>query len=538
VLTTESHPGGPVVAPVWHSATACAAQCLCGTVAQWHSVTVAQWLPHRRPSPSPYRHRSALLRVLCMAGPMKHTDSSGDWVLPSPCRAGLPPLTAEQIHSWRNQGFCVVDGLLPARLCEQAVLEIEEHEAAHPGTRTSMLSHVRSTPQVVPTLQQQPSRPTSPFDFSNPERDTPMEFPSVCPSINHITLHRRVASACRQLLGHAQDAVGSLRLLQSQLLSRTGPDLGVVGSCPDDMFSNIFGQRIHADYPNNTLLAPPAFGSTPEAVQILLYLSDVEEVGGSTAVVGCQGIGDEAYHPSRGEELVRAGQLGIPPHIWTNDREQTEALVRETHPELAAFRERLYAREKLVKYSRGTALLYRMDLWHRGTRCFSGVMRRTMQLAYRDADAEWCTSWHRGWGRSMYDPCWTFESLLARASVEQRAVRWPWSSLPLMVCKPMMSTVAHACCAVFLPVAAVEMSSVPPNARSLLSRRTLRASTTYHRVCLCVCACVCQLLGWPPPGHRYWRRTGTLAAVTRRYGPLGFDPAPYQVAHISPGPRL
>ena len=219
--------------------------------------------------------------------------------------------------------------------------------------------------------------------------------------MNSITLHPRVMQVCRQLLDHGD--IGSLRLIQSQLLSRTGPPIGEQ-STPDDLFTNIYGQRIHSDFPNNTILAPPAFASTPEAVQILLYLSDVEEVGGTTAVVPCDGPGDEAYYPPTGANeagLVRTGQLGIPPHIWTNDRDQTEARVRAVDPDMAAFRQRLYARERLVKYTPGTALLYRMDTWHRGTRCFPNARRRTMQLAYRDADAEWCSSWHKGWGRSM-----------------------------------------------------------------------------------------------------------------------------------------
>ena len=185
-----------------------------------------------------------------------------------------------------------------------------------------------------------------------------------------------------------------------------------------------------------------------------------------------------------------AGQLGIPPHIWTNDRARTETLCRESDPSLAAFREKLYAREKLVKYRRGSVLLYRMDTWHRGTRCFPSVKRRTLQLAYRDKEAEWCvrararvclciclfvstrlcvclsvslclcrcTSWHRGWARHNYDPDWMFETLQAVATPEQRC-----------------------------------------------------------------------LLGWPAPGHRYWTASN-LAAVARRYGPLGFDPRPYSTA--------
>ncbi len=35
-----------------------------------------------------------------------------------------------------------------------------------------------------------------------------------------------------------------------------------------------------------------------------------------------------------------------------------------------------------------------------------------------------------------------------------------------------------------------------------------------------------SVLGFPPPGSPYWSPE-TLDAVTQRYGPLGFDPAPY-----------
>ena len=35
------------------------------------------------------------------------------------------------------------------------------------------------------------------------------------------------------------------------------------------------------------------------------------------------------------------------------------------------------------------------------------------------------------------------------------------------------------------------------------------------------------LLGFPKPGHIYWNQE-TLAAVEKRYGPLGFDITPYK----------
>ena len=35
-----------------------------------------------------------------------------------------------------------------------------------------------------------------------------------------------------------------------------------------------------------------------------------------------------------------------------------------------------------------------------------------------------------------------------------------------------------------------------------------------------------NILGFPKPGHKYWNQK-TLEAVTKRYGPFGFDPKPY-----------
>lgn len=79
-------------------------------------------------------------------------------------------------------------------------------------------------------------------------------------------------------------------------------------------------------------------------------------------------------------------------------------MVAVRDPGVAAFRQRLYAREQRVAYAAGTALLYRLDTWHRGTRCRPGASRRSVQLGYRLAEAEWVTSWHRGWARNSYDP--------------------------------------------------------------------------------------------------------------------------------------
>jgi ectoine hydroxylase-related dioxygenase (phytanoyl-CoA dioxygenase family) len=284
----------------------------------------------------------------------------------------------------------LVDGLFPAALTARAAVEIE-------------------------------------WQLGKSDDGQAFEFPSSpCPSLNTLTLHPRVIRASRQLLGlPGDDELTSLRLTLSKLLTRVGP-AATAQSGPEDLFINIYGQRMHTDFPDFTLLAPPPFSEAPEMVQCLLYFDEVEEMGGTTAVVPCEGLDDPAYAaPGPGQPFPVAG---APPFPWTNDRQGTERRFAEAedHPEIVAFRERLYAREVRVHYQPGTALLMRMDTWHRGTRNKPGAKRRTMQLGYRRADAEW-TSQVGGWALELLrDPEWAFSSLMANASVEQRGVLgWP-----------------------------------------------------------------------------------------------------------------
>ena len=41
--------------------------------------------------------------------------------------------------------------------------------------------------------------------------------------------------------------------------------------------------------------------------------------------------------------------------------------MKEHYPHFYEFRQQLYERECKVKFKKGTVLLYRHDLWHRGT---------------------------------------------------------------------------------------------------------------------------------------------------------------------------
>ena len=78
-----------------------------------------------------------------------------------------------------------------------------------------------------------------------------------------------------------------IRLTQSDLWPK-------YGRAPSDEDSDNHDQRIHCDYPNHSLTHPLPWDS-PDAAEIIIYLSDLDECGGSTAVVPRLGANDPAY---------------------------------------------------------------------------------------------------------------------------------------------------------------------------------------------------------------------------------------------------
>ena len=96
---------------------------------------------------------------------------------------------------------------------------------------------------------------------------------------------------------------------------------------------------------------------------------------------------------------------GVADVPWVNDRQQTETYLARDFPEVAAFRRDLYPRECSVHYSRGSLLLYRYDLWHRGRPIVPAARRIVMNLAWRKRScAHFITSWQQGWAKSMQAP--------------------------------------------------------------------------------------------------------------------------------------
>ena len=115
---------------------------------------------------------------------------------------------------------------------------------------------------------------------------------------------------------------------------------------------------------------PPRLPQLPETMNCILYYSENFTAGGATAVVPNQAI----------------GQREIPRTYSVVD----DWPIRRSHHHA------LYLHEQAVEYRPGTALLYSMDTFHRGTPVKKGGTRLTHHLVVRRASAEWHTSTGNG----------------------------------------------------------------------------------------------------------------------------------------------
>jgi len=307
------------------------------------------------------------------------SEQAERWIDAAPTAAGAGgPLEAEQVDSWRNHGFAFVSGLIPEVLVQTLCARAKER---------------------FPVPDSDAARKIADFGSD-------LNFPSTLAELNELTLHPRLLTAVSELL---DTPVANLRLSQSDLWPKYGREEKSSGVL-DNM-----DQRIHIDYPNHTL-AHPAEWSRPEAVEMIVYLSDVTECGGPTAVVPRTGNDDPAYR------WPIVDSPGIGELDYVNDRESAERYFAEHRPELAAWRASLYERERYVRFKPGDVLLYRHDTWHRGTPMIPGALRLVQNITYRRAECEWISTLHTGWSWAAYRKNKFLEKLIAGANLDQRAV--------------------------------------------------------------------------------------------------------------------
>lgn len=309
---------------------------------------------------------------------MAETAASDRWLRATPAAEGSQPLTQAQVQSWQNAGWALVSGVfeesLIARLHSTAMERFPE-----PGTEAA----------------------SETADFGSE-----LVFPSALDELNTLTLHPRLLAAVSTLLNSAPT---DLRLSQSDLWPKYGRTEKSAGAL-DNM-----DQRIHVDYPNHTLVHPTEW-SRPEAVEMIVYLSDVDECGGPTALVPRTDANDPAYR------WPIVDSPGIGELDYVNDRDRAEAYFASERPELADWRSMLYARECYAAFKPGDVLFYRHDTWHRGTPMTPGTLRLVQNITFRQAESEWISTLHVGWAWKAYRKSKYLERLIAGATLAQRAV--------------------------------------------------------------------------------------------------------------------
>jgi hypothetical protein len=291
-----------------------------------------------------------------------------------------PELGPEQISSWREKGFAFVHGLIPGGLINQA-----QNDALtfFPLPKTPEADHFTT--------------------FGSGQN---FVFPSRSSAVNNLTMSKELLGAVSALLG---EPLEDLRLSQSDLWPKYGN-----GSTENR--EDWTEQRIHCDYPNHTLLHPPQW-HRPEAVEIIIYLSDFDECDGATALVPRDGENDPAY------SWPIFNMPGVQGRPYINSKVEAEGYLHREHENIARFREsNLYPRERIACYRPGSVLFYRHDTWHRGRPVKDGTCRVVQNLTFKKADSEWVNVLHPGWCWSMYREDQMMERFIASATVEQRAL--------------------------------------------------------------------------------------------------------------------
>lgn len=315
-------------------------------------------------------------------------------------------LTAEQETLWRKQGFCIVEARKKSNKSELGwIFTEDEAQQYRTAARTAVLGNGNDI-KPLPDLK---SFGGLGFPFLGRQSEP----------LNDLILHPRMLAATKQLLRVPEE--DPVLVSQAECWVKKDSEKDNSGLPPEYVNTD---QRLHMDFPNHYLTHPTPWYE-PEAVAMIVYLDEDFECGGGTAYVPREGDDDEAYvypythMPGFGE---------IP---WLNDKTLTEKFLETNYPETFRFRQKLYARERTVKYTIGTTLFYRLDVWHRGTPLIKNKDRAVVNLLYKKKDVRHITSWHRGWAQNVYNT-WDsprtyppqmgkFELLLMSLSPDQRA---------------------------------------------------------------------------------------------------------------------
>lgn len=172
-------------------------------------------------------------------------------------------------------------------------------------------------------------------------------------------------------------------------------------------------QRMHMDYGNNTFLHPSNW-ETPDAVSVIIYLTDSKLTGGGTAIVPKNKNTIDLYKPPY------INMPGLTNYEFHNDKYQSELVMQREGYKMLLFRENLYRNEVLLEPDIGDILFYRLDSWHRGTPVKPNKKRIAMNLVFKKKSCYWIQQWNPGWTRKMYYG-W-LEKIILNCSIKQRSI--------------------------------------------------------------------------------------------------------------------
>lgn len=279
-------------------------------------------------------------------------------------------LSEHQQLQWRNQGFTIRSELFEPEIINQSCKYLKE-------------------------LYQ--NKDLRCQDFGSQGK---LEFP--CNNIlDKISIHDRLICCVQELL-----ITENILLVQADTWGKEG-----ISSTYDSNSNQ--DQRMHMDYGNNTFLHPPKW-ENPEAVSIIIYLSDISETQGGTALVP---------NNTQTQKLYNSPYIdmpGIKNYQFNNNYEHAESYFRDKYPKVHQFRQKLYQQEITPQAKIGDILFYRLDLWHRGTPVKIGKVRFVMNLVFKKKECFWINQWNPGWTQKMYYG--HLEKLFIEMSPKQRGV--------------------------------------------------------------------------------------------------------------------
>jgi len=294
-------------------------------------------------------------------------------------------------RQWREEGYCVISGLI------------------EPGLMKSCTELFHKRWDTIDKCCRDFGSVNGEFEFPNGQ------------ITDYLSIDENVISFVKKLLSTEE-----ITLIQSDAWSKAGrPESESDGSndAGGDITQAYNGgsrskkynnqdQRMHMDYGNNTFLHPGDWHK-PDVVAAILYFHDTEMTQGGTAVVPRNGDDDPLYQQPY---LNMPGYRGLK---YINNKAAAEEYFSECHPEIAKFRAKLYEREVIPHYKTGDLLLYRQDIWHRGTPVKLGQIRTVLNLAWRRSDCFWYSTWNAGFTKKMYYG--PIEKLFVSMSPAQRA---------------------------------------------------------------------------------------------------------------------